>query len=314
MKSKQGICAKGILATVTLLCAAFFLCIPMGVSAGEALRADYVFTQNSPGATLARVFGIREFVDGEHRDFSRFEPVPEYFAAASTLISADRKSVMMRSLTVDFVKSPIAFAGEVDLGPSGRLPYRVEITDAQISFKHFDAPLAPDLTFASARSRMPWDFFLTIKGTVEVQGQAFDIDVVEFDGSPETLASSEVGGDVDGDCSSLFLDLGANVQFSATARTPPPLEVFTGLIDGFNVKLVIVTFIGGRLGNEIVETVVAPDSDKDGRPDLIDDCPTIINPNQTDADKNGVGDACNDKNHKRGQRSFYFFPARLFEG
>ncbi len=310
MNSKQGIYAKGILAAVTLLFAAFLLGIPFGVSAQEARRADYVFTQRSLGATLTRVFGIREFVDGEHRDFSRFEPVPEYFAAASTLISADQKSVMMRSLTVDFVNSPIAFEGEVNLGPGGQLPYRVEITDAQISFKHFDAPLAPDFTFSGARSRMPWDFFLTIKGTVKVQGQAFDIDVVEFDGSPETLASSEVGGDVDGDCSSLFLDLGANVQFSATASTPAPLEVFTGLIDGFNIKLVIVTFIGGRLGSEIAETVVAPDSDKDGRPDLIDNCPTIRNPDQTDADNNGIGDACSDKSHKRGPVSHYWVPAR----
>jgi cysteine-rich repeat protein len=35
-----------------------------------------------------------------------------------------------------------------------------------------------------------------------------------------------------------------------------------------------------------------PDSDKDGIPDIDDNCPTVANPSQFDSDKNGVGDAC----------------------
>ncbi len=302
MNSKQGLRARGMLATVTLFMAAFSLCIPVALSAQDARRADYVFTQDSLDAAFTPVFGIREFVDGEQRDFFRYEPAPEYVAAVSALISADRKSVMMRSFSVDFVNSPIAFEGAVDLDPDQQLPYRVKITDAQISLKQFDAPLAPDFTFLAARSRTPWGFFLTIKGTIEVQGQAFAMDIVKFDGSPETLASSEVVGDVDGDCSSLSLGLALTVQFSATANTPQPLEVFSGLIDGFNIKLVVTTSIGGRLGSEIAETVVALDSDSDGRPDVIDNCPTIVNPDQTDADNDGVGNACENKDDKKGHQ------------
>jgi hypothetical protein len=35
-----------------------------------------------------------------------------------------------------------------------------------------------------------------------------------------------------------------------------------------------------------------PDADGDGRPDTVDNCPSSYNPNQADADADGVGDAC----------------------
>jgi len=35
-----------------------------------------------------------------------------------------------------------------------------------------------------------------------------------------------------------------------------------------------------------------PDRDKDGVPDFRDNCPDVANPDQTDIDENGVGDAC----------------------
>ena len=35
-----------------------------------------------------------------------------------------------------------------------------------------------------------------------------------------------------------------------------------------------------------------PDKDKDGVPDAMDNCPTMVNGDQTDKDRNGIGDAC----------------------
>ncbi|HVT45713.1 MAG TPA: thrombospondin type 3 repeat-containing protein [Thermoanaerobaculia bacterium] len=38
--------------------------------------------------------------------------------------------------------------------------------------------------------------------------------------------------------------------------------------------------------------IAPPDRDKDGIPDYADNCPDVYNPDQTDIDRNGVGDAC----------------------
>lgn len=35
-----------------------------------------------------------------------------------------------------------------------------------------------------------------------------------------------------------------------------------------------------------------PDKDKDGVPDFRDNCPSVVNPDQTDIDRNGIGDGC----------------------
>lgn len=41
-----------------------------------------------------------------------------------------------------------------------------------------------------------------------------------------------------------------------------------------------------------VAVTVIPDDDADGVPDASDNCPTVVNPQQEDGNKNGVGDAC----------------------
>ncbi|HZP43179.1 MAG TPA: thrombospondin type 3 repeat-containing protein [Candidatus Binatia bacterium] len=43
---------------------------------------------------------------------------------------------------------------------------------------------------------------------------------------------------------------------------------------------------------DVCETQVVADTDGDGVPDEIDDCPNAANPDQADADHDGVGDAC----------------------
>ncbi len=39
---------------------------------------------------------------------------------------------------------------------------------------------------------------------------------------------------------------------------------------------------------------LVPDSDSDGVPDDVDNCPTVSNPDQLDSDSDGIGDACDD--------------------
>ena len=57
--------------------------------------------------------------------------------------------------------------------------------------------------------------------------------------------------------------------------------------------LCLVTLITLSCQNESIESFFA-DSDQDGYYDTIDNCPLVLNPNQTDSNGDGIGDLCSD--------------------
>ena len=56
----------------------------------------------------------------------------------------------------------------------------------------------------------------------------------------------------------------------------------------------INTGAGVNVGGLVVFPLADPDGDGDGIPDALDNCPTVFNPDQTDVNMDGVGDACVD--------------------
>jgi hypothetical protein len=56
----------------------------------------------------------------------------------------------------------------------------------------------------------------------------------------------------------------------------------------------VETTAGGSVDTTIVLALGVPDSDGDGVPDSVDNCPMVANPDQRDGDGDGRGDACNE--------------------
>src|SRR5215471_14179401 len=64
---------------------------------------------------------------------------------------------------------------------------------------------------------------------------------------------------------------------------------------GIRGRCLTATFVSVMfLYTGVARAQTAGDSDGDGVPDNVDNCPLVANPNQADSDGDGVGDACDD--------------------
>jgi hypothetical protein len=94
----------------------------------------------------------------------------------------------------------------------------------------------------------------------------------------------------------------ASVRFPAFAAGPLTAAGSNPITkrDGHTASLTLV-FRGQTVSGDPVEARAgaaatvnscAPDTDSDGIPNVVDNCPTISNPTQSDCNQNGLGDAC----------------------
>jgi len=82
-----------------------------------------------------------------------------------------------------------------------------------------------------------------------------------------------------------------NAYFLGTAPTMGS-SVFDSCASGFTVYYLANATGFTSLTWYGYPTAVFTDTDDDGIPDAIDNCPTVYNPNQLDANGNGKGDCC----------------------
>ena len=90
---------------------------------------------------------------------------------------------------------------------------------------------------------------------------------------------------------SYTFDFGDGTVITSTDGTP--VSHTYGEVGDYNLILTVVT--GNGSGTKVVPIkveAVPPDKDGDGFYDSFDNCPDLSNPDQTDADEDGIGDVC----------------------
>ncbi len=249
-----------------------------------------------------------------------------FFSSATTLDPADSGPDLHYDVYVkDLVTGDITLASTSDTGVKGNnesLEPFLSVDGTEVAFRSFASNLDPvdtdtssdvyvkdlvtgDITLAStsdagvkANNDVSQAPSLSADGTkVAFSSQATNLDPVDTDTSSDVYVKDLVTGDIalastsdagvkaNGQSLEPFLSVdGTEVAFSSAATNLDPADTDTTL-------------------DTYVKELGDPDGDGDGIPDVTDNCPGVANPDQTDTDGDGQGDAC-DASHDVGISRF----------
>ena len=176
--------------------------------------------------------------------------------------------------------SPVrAYSGDYDgfaarLDSNGTLTWNTFLGGGGTDIGYAPAVDVSGNVYVAGFSTATWD-----SPVRDFSGGSADAFAAKLDSSGGLIWNTFLGSSGEDEGFSVAVDTSSNVYVAgrSSATWDSPVRSFSGGYDAFVAKL---------------STSLLVDTDGDGVPDSIDNCPLTPNPNQTDSDGDGVGDAC----------------------
>jgi Ca2+-binding RTX toxin-like protein len=258
-------------------------------STTESSLLPFTVTLSNPSSQTITV----DFTTSEVEEIIRAKSNIDYVATSGTLTfnpGATTPTIPLDVSTIEDVLNELAETFVVNLSNAQSLPDAgsIVISDGQAIGSITDNDPTPNISINDQT---------IIEGDLDTTNIAFELMLDQPSGQDLTISYSTEDGTATADLDyqgvlsgSLTIPEG---QTTASILISVIGDVIVEPDETFFVNLsAINAIIPSQVSGTILNDDANPDDDGDGVPDSQDNCPTIPNPDQTDSDENGIGDAC----------------------